>query len=210
LSEHVGVQIINTRCSTRRFRDLAVPAELLEEIIIAGLRAPSSKNSSPWYIAVATGEFKEKICAWVEENRDGLPTAPGELLIDEPLASPRDSTTATLRYVRSAPVLLLIFNRAPFSGGRAGIIDRAKSGELAAFENEYVSLGACMENILLAAHALGLGAIALMDILPAAPRVREETGIPYDLVLGVLVGYPVPHDRPLRHVDFERLVTYLD
>lgn len=178
-------------------------------VIEAGLSAPSSKNSQPWFIAIASGEAKESICEWVEANPEGLDTRPGDLLVEERQAQPQDSTTQSLEYVRSAPILLLIFNRAPFSGGRRAIDATIRSGGRVNFENEYVGIGACMENMLLAAHALGLGAVAVMDLLPAGPEIRRNYGIEYDLVLGIALGHP-EGSLPPRPIEPDRFVQHLD
>jgi nitroreductase len=212
VSRPAAIDMILTRRSARKFSEEAVTDEDLSVILEAGLRAPSSKNSQPWYLAVATGQAKEDICRWVEENPERARTKPGKLLIDEPFARVRDSTRYSLRYVRAAPVLILIFNRAPFTGSKKRMEDEIRSGRSAAFENEYVGVGACMENVLLAAHALGLGAIPVMDIMPAAPLFRQRFEIDYDLVIGVVVGHPrqgSPSTLSPRPLECERFVKYL-
>ena len=209
MSPDVDIRTILTRRSTRNFSAKAVADDDLSTIIDAGLRAPSSKNSQPWYVAVARGEVKEQICLWVEENREHIATKPGRLLIEEPDARTRDSTFQTLRCVRAAPVLLLLFNRAPFTGGKKRVEDEIRSGKQVNYENEYVGIGACMQNMLLAAHALGLGAVAVMDLLPAGPAITSGFKIDYDLVIGIVVGHP-RRNLPARTVDRERFVRYLD
>lgn len=213
VSRAAAIDTILTRRSMRKFSPAAVADVDLELILEAGLRAPSSKNSQPWYLAVAKGRAKEEICRSVEENVEGIPTKPGRLLIDEPQARTRDSTRYSLRYVRAAPVLVLVFNRAPFTGGKQRTEDDIRGGRHANYENEYVGIGACMENMLLAAHALGLAAIAVMDILPAAPLIRRRFAIGYDLVIGVVIGHPqaAPHKAvSLRPLERERFVKYLE
>jgi len=57
---------------------------------------------------------------------------------------------------------------------------------------DHQSIGACIENLLLAAHAQGLGAVWLGEILKSAAEVREVLGLPANLELMavVAVGYP--------------------
>jgi nitroreductase len=203
------VEVIRSRRSVRRFTTEPVSREAVELILEAGLSAPSSKNSQPWFIAVASGRAKLDVCRWVDENAEGVDTRPGDMLIDEPQARPQDSTAQSLEYVRGAPVLLLVFNRAPFTGGRENIDTAIRNGDRVNFENEYVGIGACMQNMLLTAHALGLGAVAVMDLLPAGPEIRRAYGIEHDLVLGIAVGHP-EHRLAARAVEPARFVRVLD
>ncbi|HFC97934.1 MAG TPA: nitroreductase family protein [Thermosulfurimonas dismutans] len=62
---------------------------------------------------------------------------------------------------------------------------------------DHQSAGACIENMLLAAHALGLGGVWLGEILKNEARVREVLELPEDLELAAVValGYPNDHRR---------------
>jgi nitroreductase len=57
---------------------------------------------------------------------------------------------------------------------------------------DHQSMGACLQNMLLAAHALGLGAVWLGEILKSAEKVRELLGVAADMELMavVVVGHP--------------------
>lgn len=57
---------------------------------------------------------------------------------------------------------------------------------------DYQAMGACLQNMLLAAHALGLGAVWLGEILKSAVQVRELLGLDenLDLMAVVAVGHP--------------------
>jgi nitroreductase len=59
---------------------------------------------------------------------------------------------------------------------------------------DHQAMGACIQNMLLAAHALGLGAIWLGEILKNAEGVRELLGLSIDMELMavVAVGHPAP------------------
>lgn len=58
---------------------------------------------------------------------------------------------------------------------------------------DHQSIGACIQNMLLAAHGLGLGAVWLGEILKEAEQVRELLGQTTDLELMavVAIGHPV-------------------
>jgi nitroreductase len=57
---------------------------------------------------------------------------------------------------------------------------------------DHQAMGACLQNMLLAAHALGLGAVWLGEILKNGDRVRELLGLPgtLDFMALVAVGHP--------------------
>jgi nitroreductase len=57
---------------------------------------------------------------------------------------------------------------------------------------DHQSIGACLQNMLLAAHAMGLGAVWLGEILKNADKVRELFELPdnLELMAVVAVGHP--------------------
>ncbi len=63
---------------------------------------------------------------------------------------------------------------------------------------DHQSAGACLQNMLLAAHALGLGGVWLGEILKNADRVREVLGLPEGLELAAVVALGYPNDRRKR------------
>jgi len=200
------IEFINTRRSIRFFTDEKVSSDDLEKILEAGLRAPSSKNSQPWYIVVLQGEEKNEVCKWVSETEGKAPWELPEMLGGQKTNSPYDSVKASLNFIQESSALLLLFNRGPFTGGRDGM---DKNPERSVFiGNELVGVGACMENILLATHALGLGGVALMDIWPAAKKVKDKYDIKFDFIVGVAIGYPKmsPPKRPIETEKFSRFV----
>ena len=57
---------------------------------------------------------------------------------------------------------------------------------------DHQAVGACLENMLLMIHGLGLGAVWLGEILKSAKQVREVVGMPEELELMAVValGHP--------------------
>ena len=57
---------------------------------------------------------------------------------------------------------------------------------------DHQSMGACIQNLLLASHGMGLGAVWLGEILKSGKEVRELCGLSEDLELMtvVVLGYP--------------------
>ena len=58
-------------------------------------------------------------------------------------------------------------------------------------------MGACIQNMLLAAHGLGLGAVWLGEILKNADAVRSLLGLSEDveLMAVIAVGHPASQKR---------------
>lgn len=67
---------IETRRSIRRFLDRPVPREMIEEILLAGTLAPSSKNRQPWRFIVTAGEEKAGILDAMAQGLEQEKSAP--------------------------------------------------------------------------------------------------------------------------------------
>jgi nitroreductase len=62
---------------------------------------------------------------------------------------------------------------------------------------DHQAMGACIQNMLLAAHGLGIGAVWLGEILKNAGAVRSILGLPerLELMAVVALGHPVKKKR---------------
>lgn len=86
------------------------------------------------------------------------------------------------RIVRGAPVCIAVF------------CDReAMYNDL----KDHQGMGACLQNMLLAAHALGLGGVWLGEILKRSAEVNGVLALPANLELMAVIalGHPVPKRR---------------
>ncbi len=66
-----------------------------------------------------------------------------------------------------------------------------------------MAIGACSQNILLAAHSLGLGGVWLGEILKSKEAVKELLGAPepYELMAVLAIGYPTKKKRTSKRSD---------
>jgi len=67
------------------------------------------------------------------------------------------------------------------------------------------SVGAAIENLLLAATELGLGSLWVADVWDAYPELNEWLGTDHQLVSAILLGWtdqtpPVPPRKPMDEV----------
>jgi nitroreductase len=96
------------------------------------------------------------------------------------------------------------------------VIERAPAG-IAVFidktamyheTKDHQSMSACIQNMLLAAHGMGLGAVWLGEILKNADAVRSLFGLPEDMELMavVAVGHPVAQKRASHRKDVSEVL----
>ncbi len=132
---------IAARRSIRRYLDRPVPPDLIDQLLDAATRAPSSHNSQPWRFAVITASrVKAQLADQMGERlkADRLRAADRIEEIDRDVARSRERIT-------SAPVVIIAC--VTFNSD-----DRYE--RLMAMQ----SVAASIENLLLAAHEAGLGA----------------------------------------------------
>ncbi|WP_298432036.1 nitroreductase [Geobacter sp.] len=74
---------------------------------------------------------------------------------------------------------------------------------------DHQAIGACLQNMLLAAHGLGLGAVWLGEILKSAVQVGELLALPENLELMavVAVGRPAGHSQKSTRKGIEELIV---
>jgi len=85
------------------------------------------------------------------------------------------------RIISSAPVLVAVF-----------IDTESMYHEV----KDHQGIGACIQNMLLAAHGLGLGAVWLGEILKSAEQVRLRLGVPERMELMAVIAMGHPDGQP--------------
>lgn len=181
------IEKMRTRHAIRRFQDRQVEESLLEQVLQAGLYAPSAGNNQYSRIIVcqdrAVNEQLGKISRYMQFQGKDPKTVAHAISAEQP--SIQDDFTIMDGFY-GAPTVLTIFTRS----GRYAHEDAAMIGE----------------NILLAAHFLGLGAcyIGRAEAVFATElgmKMREQWGVPADMaaVCNIVLGYPdgaIPKDKP--------------
>lgn len=195
---------IYTRRSVRDFLPKKVSASDLKKIAEAGLRSPSSKNSCPWHIVLLTGENKDKVTEWIDE---ALGVYEQNLNYEKTGGKATDTTNASNGIIKKASGLFLIFNKSPYIGGMNKLAKECDAKKLFTYSVEIIGIGACMENMLLAAHSMGLAGVALADVYPAAETIRKNLKLDYDFIIGLAVGYGAykPPKRDINWNDFQAM-----
>ncbi|MFQ8600433.1 MAG: nitroreductase family protein [Oscillospiraceae bacterium] len=140
---------IEDRRSIRSFSDRDVPDETIRALIAAGTKAPSSKNRQPWRFTVVRGAAKQGMLdAFAEglQREERQPLLPGS---KQHLAGAR----YTHAIMKQAPVTVFVLNTL----GQDLYQNRSPEEKMYDLANVQ-SVGAAIQNILLAATNRGLAA----------------------------------------------------
>ena len=202
MDEGAGIglfEAIYTNRALRRFKPDPVPDEAIFQIIDAGIRAPTGSNAQSWkFLVVRDPEKRRTIAGWYreawtryarqyEENPESVKALPRQqqLVVR--------SAGYLAEHLEEVPVFILVC-------GPKGPVPGASGA----------SIYPCVQNMLLAARALGLG-----SVLTTFHRLHEEDvcrllNIPdrYETYALLPVGYPEDRHgpvrrRPVREVTFE-------
>jgi nitroreductase len=157
-----AIEALHTRNSAPRLTG-DVSTDTLEEILKAGLRAPDHAQLRPWRIVVIKGEARAAL---------------GELFARAKLTSDHDHPAEKLAKLKSKPL------RAPvIIAVAAKITEHPKVPEV----EQLLSAGAVVQNMLIAAHALGLGAMWRTGGMAYDHVVKEGLGFEEnDQIVGFL------------------------
>jgi nitroreductase len=220
-----------SRRSTRDFLPTPVAPELLEKILKDSLTAPSWSNTRPFKVAVATGETRERISTeflsrWsvlskimrkgllnklrIIYSHYGLPTSnrsiakpyPAELKPRaERVGREMYETFGVARGDRTGRDQQWAKNYSFFGAPVELFIYVHKSLHIYAASDA----GLMMQNLVLSAHAHGLGTCAQGAVAIWDDVVRKEFDIPkgYRLLCGIAMGYP--SDSPINDFKANRI-----
>ena len=189
-------ECIHSQRAIRRFTDAPVSDETLATVLSAAIQAPSGGNRQPWYfLAVRDPAIKRRLGEWYLEAWSEVVAGMGE----GASAQPYRSGAVLAREMQKVPVLILV------------CIDRPGNG----VETDQLTRGAsvypAVQNLMLAARALGLGSVLTTLHTRYESEVKELLGIPemVDTAALIPLGYPAEGERfggarrrPLEEVTF--------
>jgi coenzyme F420-0:L-glutamate ligase/coenzyme F420-1:gamma-L-glutamate ligase len=183
--------LLGGRRSIRQYTLAPVPADLVEQVLDAAMTAPSAHNRQPWRFAVLTAAgAKERLATAMGERlradraRDGDPAE----MIEQDVAR-------SVRRITGAPVAVVVCLTMED-------MDVYPDARRAAAEQQMAVQGTAMamQNLLLAAHAAGLGASIMCAPLFCPDSVRAALALPPQWQPQALVtlGYPANGGKPFQ------------
>lgn len=195
--------LAQSRRSVRKFSVEAVSRENLRRVLEAARWAPSNHNRQPWRFIVL--EDRDRIVRLGEKVRVELCAKLKSL---PPVAA--GHATEFVHYATcfsGAPVLILVLHKRPVSVTNV-LLDGVAHPELVS--GEPLSAAMAVQNLLLAAHALGLGACALTAPLIVGDVFARELPLPpgHDLTCLVALGHPAETPEPPRRKSVEQFTEF--
>jgi len=181
-------EAIHNRQTQGKVKPDPVPRETIEKLLDTAVQAPNHYKVRPWRFVVLTGEGRNKLGdVMAASQRTRKPDLPPET---------SDKTRALpLR----APALIVVG------------VDKPIEEKVIEIENVSAASAAC-QNILLAAHALGLGAIWRTGEWARDPKVKEFLGFSADqhIVGFIYIGYPEFKLEPVQRPSFEDRTVWME
>lgn len=181
------LRTIQDRRSVRRYLLKEVSNNVLQRVLDAARWAPSAHNAQPWrFIVIKDPNVKRRLAEamaseWNKDLRkDGILPEDRERLIK-----------ASIKQFTDPPILIVVC---------LTMDDMDKYSDKERQEAEYVmavqSVAAAIQNMLLTAHAEGLGTCWFCAPLFCPELVRETLGIPKDIRPQALITLGYPAERP--------------
>lgn len=197
-------EVVHTQRAIRRFKPDPVPQELIWRMIDAAIRAPSGSNTQPWAFLVVTDDAKRQVIADAVRagNTDADERRAEAMNFDPVRRRMRLGSIAFRENVASAPCLIIPCLVRPTS-------PTSDMNSLFAGSSIY----GAVQNMMLAARALGLGTLMTTFNIAIEPLIRKEFGLPDDArpVAVIPVGFPAEGEKfgPTTRKPVES-VTYWD
>ena len=184
------LETIKSRRSIRAFKAKPIGRETIETLLEAAVLAPSAKNSQTWRFTIVVQEKRDEMLGVLRkgiENRE----AEGEDI---------GTVKWTIQAMEQAPLTILVHNTDGIHPWKARK-EHESWWDIATVQ----SVGAAIQNMLLAATDLGLGSLWIADVWEAYPEIAEWLGTDDQLVAAVSFGYPdvepkTPSRKPMEEV----------
>ncbi len=182
------LELIHTRHSIPKVKPDPIPKALIEKLLSAAVQAPNHHRVRPWRFVVLQGEARDRL---------------GEIMASSLKNRNPDALEEALAVERSRPL------RAPLL--IAVGVDKPSEPKVLEIENVCAAAAAC-QNLLLAAHALGLGAMWRTGPAALDAQVKAFLGFtPDQHLIGFLyIGYPDGEFKALERPSFEDRTVWMD
>jgi nitroreductase len=204
-------ELLRARRSVRRFRPDPVPRETVMRLIEGARLAPSASNKQPWRFLLV--EKRELIVEMAARVRETTARIAGHIA--------QSSRAAFLAYgdyftrFEQAPLVIVPLYKPlnVLSNLVASTLPEADALAIRAMEEQSGLIGTslALENLLLLAHELGLGASGMTGPLVARAELRRLLEVPpsWDIVALVALGFAAEQPQPTERKPASQIVRWI-
>jgi len=192
---------IRTRRSIRHYINQPISRELIDQLLEAATWAPSAHNRQPWRFAVITTQAAKDRLA----DKMGERLRSDRLRDGDPIEAIERDVNRSRERIASAPVVIVaclsMIDMDHTPDDRRNSLEHAMAMQ---------SVAASIQNLLLTAHDLGLGACWMCAPLFCPDVVRDALDLPDDWEAQALItiGYPADEGKPKGRIDFKQKTIY--
>ncbi|MCL1815257.1 MAG: nitroreductase family protein [Treponema sp.] len=192
------ITAIENRRSTRKFSGNDIDQNTIRNILKAGINAPSPKNNQPWKFFVIK-ESKQQLIKVIEKGIEDIKSSFGLLLDAKNFLY---SAETTLKIMKDAPVIIFVINTENKQDYGKTLVK--KYVEMA----NILSIGAAVENMLLASHEYGIGSLWIGDIYYTVREIGEWLQTDRQIAAAIALGYPDEDPSPKKRKELNELVEW--
>lgn len=186
------MEVLKARRSIGLVKEDAVSRDLIEQILEAGTYAPNHHRTEPWRFFVLEGDARNRLGDVLAEITQSTCTEPPS---EDDLKKIERQRKNPLR----APVIIAV-----------GVEPTDKKNVI--LQEEHAAVHAAVQNMLLAIHALGLGAVWRTGPICYDKKVKDffKLSPQGELVAFLYIGYPNMEPGKKIHKGFEEHTTWME
>lgn len=182
---------IHSRRSNGLAEETEVPEDIISQVLEAGTWAPSHHKTEPWRYFVMTGDGRRQL-------GEAMAAIAAEGMTPEEKVEKQKNLEKQKQKPMRAPVVIAV------------AVEPSEEERVDTLE-EYGAVYASIQNMLLAAHALGLAAFWRTGAHCYHPKMNELFGVSgQGKVLGLIyIGYPMREMKEGRRRPVEQVTTWI-
>lgn len=197
------IEAIYKRRSIRHFLQKPIPKEDMDQILEAGMWAPSEKNAQPWKFIVVRGSERKAMVKRLKEgimkNRKGEEGA----IFGKKYEKFIPSAIYTARVLEQAPVIVFVLNTKGLD------LHKDYPKDLYLMELADVqSISAAIQNMCLEAADRHIGSLWTCNVFFAYDELKEWLHEEGEMVAAIAFGYTDKEVRPMPRKPLEEVVEY--
>jgi nitroreductase len=191
------LELIKKRHAIRKYKDTPIPDNLIEKVIEAGRWSSCVLGCQPWrFVVITNHSLIKKIASVLVEKSKVTGSGLDKLL------------SLTARTIANSPLLILIYDKNIFKKTSYRVFNLKKRGKKIAELTEIQAISGAIQNMLLVADNLGIGACWNTMPLFCEKEINKLLGNSEQLVSILTLGYPDEKGKRTKRKTIDEVVQY--